>query len=70
MILKYICRAKDAPSTWSVTKEIVRKDGFGLRGLNIGLTASLGRNGLFNMVYFGFYHNVKDYFPANPVNIY
>ena len=28
-----------------------------------GLTATMWRNGSFNMVYFGFYHSVKDYVP-------
>lgn len=52
------------PSTWSLAREIVRKDGLGLRGLNKGLTATIGRNGTFNMIYFGFYHSVKEYFPT------
>lgn len=54
---------KELPSTWFVTKEIVRKDGLGLRGLNKGLSGTLWRNGVFNMVYFGFYHSVKGYLP-------
>ena len=28
-----------------------------------GLTATIGRHGVFNMVYFGFYHSVKDIVP-------
>uniref|UniRef100_A0A1A9ZLF6 Mitochondrial 2-oxodicarboxylate carrier n=1 Tax=Glossina pallidipes TaxID=7398 RepID=A0A1A9ZLF6_GLOPL len=51
-------KMKEAQSTWTVTRQIVQKDGFGLRGLNKGITATMGRNGLFNMVYFGFYHSV------------
>lgn len=54
---------KELPSTWSVTKAIIKKDGLGLKGLNKGITATIGRNGLFNMVYFGFYHSVKGYLP-------
>ncbi|CAG5127000.1 unnamed protein product, partial [Candidula unifasciata] len=50
-------------STIKTAKEIVAKDGFGLKGLNKGLTATLGRHGVFNMVYFGFYHNVKGLVP-------
>lgn len=50
-------------STYKTAREIVRKDGFGLKGLNKGLTSTLGRNGVFNMVYFGFYHNVKGIVP-------
>ncbi|XP_046664226.1 mitochondrial 2-oxodicarboxylate carrier [Homalodisca vitripennis] len=51
------------PSTWAVTKEIVREHGLGSRGLNKGVTATIGRNGCFNAVYFGFYHSVKGILP-------
>ncbi|XP_013089163.1 mitochondrial 2-oxodicarboxylate carrier-like [Biomphalaria glabrata] len=54
----------EQPSTIKTARAIVAKDGFGLRGLNKGLTATLGRHGVFNMFYFGFYHNVKDIIPA------
>lgn len=60
-------RSTEVPSTFSIAREIVKKDGFGLRGLNKGLTATIGRNGVFNMIYFGFYHSVRDYFPAYQV---
>ncbi|KAK2160720.1 hypothetical protein LSH36_127g01019 [Paralvinella palmiformis] len=52
-------------STITTAKEILRKDGFGMKGLNKGLTATLGRHGVFNMVYFGFYHNVKNAMPRS-----
>ncbi|XP_042533834.1 mitochondrial 2-oxodicarboxylate carrier [Dipodomys spectabilis] len=52
------------PSTLSYAKQIIKKDGLGLRGLNKGLTATLGRHGAFNMAYFGFYHNVKIIVPV------
>ncbi|KAG6453723.1 hypothetical protein O3G_MSEX008292, partial [Manduca sexta] len=55
--------ASQVPSTWSVTRQIVREHGLGSRGLNKGLTATIARNGVFNMVYFGFYHSVKGYVP-------
>ncbi|GFG41025.1 hypothetical protein Cfor_06795 [Coptotermes formosanus] len=54
---------KEVPSTWAVTKQIVSTQGIGLRGLNKGVTATIARNGVFNMVYFGFYHSVKGYLP-------
>lgn len=54
---------KELPSTWFVTKEIVSKHGFGSQGLFKGVTATIGRNAVFNMVYFGFYHSVKGYLP-------
>lgn len=52
-------------STFATAREIVRQDGFGLRGLNKGLSATLGRHGVFNMIYFSFYHNVKSYLPES-----
>ncbi|XP_059045275.1 mitochondrial 2-oxodicarboxylate carrier [Achroia grisella] len=55
--------AAQVPSTWSVTRQIVREHGVGSRGLNKGLTATIARNGVFNMVYFGFYHSVKGLIP-------
>lgn len=54
---------KELPSTWAVTRAIVKEHGFGSRGLNKGVTATIARNGIFNMVYFGFYHSVKGYLP-------
>lgn len=49
---------------------IINSDGFGLRGLNKGLTSTLGRHGVFNMIYFGFYFNVKNAIPASQVKIF
>lgn len=66
-IIILLTRANVAPTTWTVTKEIVGRDGLGFKGLNKGVTATIGRNGTFNMIYFGFYHSVKDYFPAYEV---
>lgn len=37
--------------------------GLGSQGLNKGLTATICRNGIFNAVYFGFYHSVKGFLP-------
>lgn len=54
----------ESPSTFAVTKEIIRKNGFGLNGLNKGLSATVMRNGVFNLVYFGFYHSVKGCIPV------
>lgn len=60
----------EAPKTFSVAREIIKEDGyFGRKGgngglLNKGITGTMGRNGVFNMVYFGFYHSVKTHFPA------
>ncbi|XP_077519567.1 mitochondrial 2-oxodicarboxylate carrier-like isoform X1 [Amblyomma americanum] len=51
------------PSTFAVARGIYREAGFGLRGLNLGLTSTMSRNGLFNMFYFGFYFSVKDKLP-------
>ena len=63
----------EAPKTFPVAREIIKADGyFGRKGgngglLNKGITATMGRNGVFNMVYFGFYHSVKNHFPAYSV---
>lgn len=53
----------EVPGTIAVAKQIIAKDGFGSKGLNRGLTATIGRNGVFNMIYFGFYHSVKNIIP-------
>lgn len=50
-----------------MTKEIIRQNGVGLKGLNKGITATVCRNGTFNTIYFGFYHSVKEFFPAYEV---
>lgn len=56
-------KTSQAPGTWQVTREIIAKDGFGLRGINKGLGATVGRHNVWNMIYFGFYHSVKDLLP-------
>ncbi|KAK9534102.1 hypothetical protein VZT92_009172 [Zoarces viviparus] len=53
-------------SSFAQARRIINSDGFGLRGLNKGLTSTLGRHGVFNMIYFGFYFNVKDAIPSSP----
>jgi len=55
--------SKETPSAWLVCRQIVRESGVGLDGLNRGLTSTIVRNGAFNMVYFGFYHSVKNIVP-------
>ncbi|XP_076406734.1 mitochondrial 2-oxodicarboxylate carrier isoform X2 [Peromyscus maniculatus bairdii] len=55
----------EQPSTFAYARQIIKKEGLGLRGLNKGFTATLGRHGIFNMVYFGFYHNVRNMIPAS-----
>ncbi|XP_044748290.1 mitochondrial 2-oxodicarboxylate carrier-like [Coccinella septempunctata] len=55
---------KETPSTVFVARQIILKGGLGQQGLFKGLSATIHRNGLFNMVYFGFYHSVKDFFPS------
>ena len=50
-----------SPSTWSVARRVIREDGGLVKGLlGKGITATIGRNGSFNMIYFGFYHTVKN----------
>ncbi|XP_029767370.1 mitochondrial 2-oxodicarboxylate carrier isoform X2 [Terrapene carolina triunguis] len=55
----------EQPSTFVQARRIITTEGLGFRGLNKGLTATLGRHGVFNMVYFGFYFNVKNIIPVN-----
>ncbi|KAM5235144.1 mitochondrial 2-oxodicarboxylate carrier isoform 1-T1 [Ctenodactylus gundi] len=55
----------EQPSTLGYAREIIKKEGWGIKGLNKGLTATLGRHGVFNMVYFGFYYNVKNMIPVH-----
>ncbi len=56
-----------APTTRQAAKEILHEDGW-LRGglIGKGITASMLRDGTWNMVYFGLYHGGKLYFPALP----
>ncbi len=55
----------EAPSTFAAAKEIVAESGYGRNGLlGKGITATMGRNGAFNMIYFGFYHSVREYVPV------
>ncbi|XP_072313683.1 mitochondrial 2-oxodicarboxylate carrier [Eucyclogobius newberryi] len=56
---------KEQPSSFAQARKVINAGGFGLNGLNRGLTSTLGRHGIFNMIYFGFYFNVKDAFPAS-----
>lgn len=57
-------KSKDVPSTWSVTRKIIVSDGLGLRGINKGLFATIARNGVYNMIYFGNYHTLKGSLPS------
>lgn len=50
-------------STFATAKMIYKEGGFGLNGLNRGLTSTLGRHGVWNLIYFGLYHNIKVYIP-------
>ena len=42
-------------------KDIVRRNGLGPSGLYRGLSSTVARNGIWNAIYFGVYHNVKNY---------
>ncbi|XP_041328015.1 mitochondrial 2-oxodicarboxylate carrier isoform X1 [Pyrgilauda ruficollis] len=55
----------EQPSSFVQAQQIIKTGGLGFQGLNKGLTATLGRHGVFNMVYFGFYFNVKSILPVN-----
>ncbi|XP_053976081.1 mitochondrial 2-oxodicarboxylate carrier isoform X1 [Hylaeus volcanicus] len=47
-----------SPSTFAVTQRILTEHGFGLNGLNKGLSATIMRNSIFNTFYFGIYNSV------------
>ena len=42
-------------------RKIVRQNGIGRSGLFRGLTATVCRDGLWNMLYFGIYHHSQQY---------
>ncbi|XP_014746222.1 PREDICTED: mitochondrial 2-oxodicarboxylate carrier isoform X3 [Sturnus vulgaris] len=58
----------EQPSSFVQAQQIIKTGGLGSQGLNKGLTATLGRHGVFNMVYFGFYFNVKNILPVNKIS--
>lgn len=67
----------DCPSTIAVTRHILYNQGFGLNGLNKGLSATIMRNALFNAFYFGIYNTViprlnkqKEYVPELLLKVY
>lgn len=53
----------ESPSTVAIARQIALEEGWYRGIISKGLTATMWRNGSFNMVYFGFYHSVKDYVP-------
>ncbi len=56
-------------SAFGAARTIVREQGLGFDGLSKGLTATLGRHGVWNMIYFAFYHNMKGWLPEAEVNL-
>nr|CAB3266173.1 mitochondrial 2-oxodicarboxylate carrier [Phallusia mammillata] len=61
-------KLRDQQSTFSKARQIIRSDGYGMMGINRGLTATLGRHGVWNMVYFGVFHSAKKYIPETESN--
>lgn len=67
----------DSPSTIAVTRHILYNQGFGLNGLNKGLSATIMRNAIFNAFYFGIYRSIiprlnkqKEYVPELFLKVY
>lgn len=54
-------------SSFETARMIYKENGLGLNGLNRGLTSTLGRHGIWNAIYFGFYHNIRVYIPKTDV---
>lgn len=48
-------------SSAAMARDIVRTNGIGTTGLYRGLGATLWRHGVWNMFYFGIYHNLRTY---------
>ncbi|KAL6723760.1 hypothetical protein Aduo_018731 [Ancylostoma duodenale] len=59
---------REQKSTAAMAREIIKFEGMGRNGLYRGLTATLGRHGVWNMVYFGLYHNMKTLLPTGEEN--
>jgi solute carrier family 25 2-oxodicarboxylate transporter 21 len=55
-------------TTASVAREIIRKHGLFGQGLYWGFSATLYRHGVWNMFYFGIYHNIKHLAPDEKLN--
>ena len=65
-----LCQKLKQKTSFQVLKQIYSEGGFGLNGLNRGLTSTLGRHGIWNMVYFGVYHNIKVFISKTDVIIF
>ncbi|KAH7714165.1 Protein R11.1, partial [Aphelenchoides avenae] len=59
---------KDQKSTMATAREIVRQNGFGTTGIYRGLGATMYRQAVWNMVYFGVYHSIKHLIPDGKEN--
>lgn len=57
-------KGRGGTSPFQKAKEIYAVGGFGTKnGLNRGLTSTIGRHSVWNMIYFGLYHTCKDMLP-------
>lgn len=56
-------KLKDQESTFRKAAKIIKEGGLGTNGINRGLTATLGRHGVWNMIYFGLFHEAMRYAP-------
>ncbi|XP_003374481.1 coatomer subunit beta [Trichinella spiralis] len=48
-------------NTFAMARQLIKQGGLGTNGINRGLSATMWRNGIWNMIYFGFYHSTKSY---------
>nr|CAD2175888.1 unnamed protein product [Meloidogyne enterolobii] len=53
-------------SAVTMAKEIIKTNGLGTNGLYLGLGATLWRHGVWNLFYFGLYHNLKTLIISSP----
>ncbi|KAI1718589.1 mitochondrial carrier protein [Ditylenchus destructor] len=60
---------QEQKSTATIAREIIRTKGLGLNGLYLGLGPTLYRHGVWNMIYFGLYHNMRNFISATTAPI-
>ncbi|CAB3398016.1 unnamed protein product [Caenorhabditis bovis] len=63
-----LTKRSEQRSVPSIAAQIIRSEGIGCNGIYRGLTATLMRHGIWNMIYFGLYYGSMDYLMPNEEN--
>lgn len=50
--------------TLEMARYIIKRNGYGTKGLYRGITALMARNSVFNFTYFGAFYEIKNWLPA------